>query len=44
MGGAGYKWTALNLDSDKLSRVLYCEQATPAYLGLDQKRYTTGIV
>ena len=36
--GSSYKWTALNLDSERLSQVPYDEQATPAHLGLDQQK------
>ena len=35
--GSSWHQTALNLDSETLSRVPYDEQGTPAHLGLDQK-------
>ena len=34
--GSPWNWTALNLDSERLSRVPYGEQNTPAHLGLDK--------
>ena len=34
--GSSSHWTALNLDSEGLPRVLWSEQATPAHLGLSQ--------
>ena len=36
--GSSYNRTALNLDSERSSRVPYNEQGTPAHLGLDQKK------
>ena len=36
--GSSLHRKALNLDSERLSRVPYDEQGTPAHLGLDQKK------
>ena len=36
---SSYNWTAVSLDIERLSRVPYSEQATPAHLGLDRKSF-----